>query len=288
MFSTHSPCSYVGMCTATSTRLWRPNCMPSHQKVHITNLNTPETMWAALVKACMQAAVEGARCRAPFYLPWLARQNYCRCVHACAGFSCVVKCMCTHACKQQWRARAFWGSLWPPVLSTAIHCRRCMRACVQWLLCLVKCMCTHACKQQWRALAAKLPSIPPVISTAKRCWCVHACAGFVRRVGQNHTHKRVHRGNYHINRVGQNHIYTVYIRYFWQGHHKIYGHIRCIYTVLANPIYIPSCTVYIYGVHIRYVYGVHIRFWPTVFLRILDRIKVHTLSLLLIILARVL
>jgi len=27
----------------------------------------------------------------------------------------------------------------------------------------------------------------------------------------------------------------VYIRYFWQVNHQIYGHIRCIYTVLANP-----------------------------------------------------
>ena len=26
----------------------------------------------------------------------------------------------------------------------------------------------------------------------------------------------------------------MYIRYFWHGIHKIYGHIRCIYTVLAN------------------------------------------------------
>jgi len=33
----------------------------------------------------------------------------------------------------------------------------------------------------------------------------------------------------------------VYIRYFWQGNHQIYGHIRCIYTVLANPIYTPLC-----------------------------------------------
>jgi len=40
-----------------------------------------------------------------------------------------------------------------------------------------------------------------------------------------------------IRRVGQNHIYTVHIRYFWQGNHQIYGHIRCIYTVLANPNY---------------------------------------------------
>jgi len=35
-------------------------------------------------------------------------------------------------------------------------------------------------------------------------------------------------------RVGQNHIYTEYVRYFWQGNHQIYGHIGCIYTVLAN------------------------------------------------------
>jgi hypothetical protein len=40
-----------------------------------------------------------------------------------------------------------------------------------------------------------------------------------------------------ISRVGQNHIYTVYIQYFLQGFHQIYGHIRCIYTVLANPNY---------------------------------------------------
>jgi len=39
----------------------------------------------------------------------------------------------------------------------------------------------------------------------------------------------------HKTRSGQNYIYTVCIRYFWQGNHQIYGHIRCIYTVLANP-----------------------------------------------------
>jgi hypothetical protein len=35
-------------------------------------------------------------------------------------------------------------------------------------------------------------------------------------------------------RVGQNHIYTVCIRCFWHGTHQLYGHIRGIYTVLAN------------------------------------------------------
>jgi len=42
-----------------------------------------------------------------------------------------------------------------------------------------------------------------------------------------------------IHRVGQNHIYTLYIRYVWQGNHQIYGHIRCVNTILANPIH--SC-----------------------------------------------
>jgi len=30
-------------------------------------------------------------------------------------------------------------------------------------------------------------------------------------------------------------VYTVYKRYFKQGNHHAYGHIRCVYTVLANP-----------------------------------------------------
>ena len=37
-------------------------------------------------------------------------------------------------------------------------------------------------------------------------------------------------------RFGQNHIYTVHIRYFWQENNQIYGHIWCIYTVLAHYI----------------------------------------------------
>ena len=33
----------------------------------------------------------------------------------------------------------------------------------------------------------------------------------------------------------------MYIRYFQQGHHHTYGHIRCRYTVLANPIHTAHC-----------------------------------------------
>ena len=40
-----------------------------------------------------------------------------------------------------------------------------------------------------------------------------------------------------IYRVGDNHIYLVYIRYFWQGNRQIYGHIRCIFTIQANPAF---------------------------------------------------
>jgi len=39
----------------------------------------------------------------------------------------------------------------------------------------------------------------------------------------------------------------VYIRYFWQKNHHIYGHIRCVYTVLANPSYI---AIYASGGHL--------------------------------------
>ena len=38
-------------------------------------------------------------------------------------------------------------------------------------------------------------------------------------------------------RVGhQSHMYTVCIRYIWQGIHQKYGHVRCVYTILANPM----------------------------------------------------
>ena len=36
-------------------------------------------------------------------------------------------------------------------------------------------------------------------------------------------------------------VFTVYIRYFRQGNRHTYGHIRCVYTVPANPIYEHAC-----------------------------------------------
>jgi len=37
-------------------------------------------------------------------------------------------------------------------------------------------------------------------------------------------------------------VYTVYVQHFWQGNHHTYGHIRCVYTVLANPIRLPHAS----------------------------------------------
>ena len=47
----------------------------------------------------------------------------------------------------------------------------------------------------------------------------------------------------------------MYIRYFWQGRHQLYGHIRCVYTVLVNPRYFWQGKHQIYG-HIRCIYGI--------------------------------
>jgi len=69
-----------------------------------------------------------------------------------------------------------------------------------------------------------------------------------------------------ITRVGQDHtfigiisVYTV----FFAGKFT-YGHIRCVYTVLANPIYTVYIRYFWQGNFIHTViYGVYIRFWPT-------------------------
>jgi len=39
-----------------------------------------------------------------------------------------------------------------------------------------------------------------------------------------------------ISRVGPNHIYNMH-GVFWRGNHRKYGHVWCVYTVLATPTY---------------------------------------------------
>jgi len=64
----------------------------------------------------------------------------------------------------------------------------------------------------------------------------HIRYGYIRTDG--YTYRRI----YTYGRIYTVRIYGtdicicgVYIQYFWQRNHQIYGHIRCMYTVLANP-----------------------------------------------------
>jgi hypothetical protein len=87
-------------------------------------------------------------------------------------------------------------------------------------------------------LVISLPNIPythriyMVLANPKYAWCSTRCISestrHTCRVGQNHVY------TVYIQYFWQK-VYTVYIQYFWQKNHQIYGHIRCVYTVLANP-----------------------------------------------------
>jgi len=76
-------------------------------------------------------------------------------------------------------------------------------------------------------------------------WCplwVHIvwCPLWVHNVWSLAQKRRTKNKVRHMPRTGQNYIYTVYVRYFWQGNHQIQSHIRCIFTVPANPTHVPS------------------------------------------------
>jgi hypothetical protein len=79
--------------------------------------------------------------------------------------------------------------------------------------------CTSWCCTSWCCARVSAPVQMCLYNT----WCLQGCCCELKWC------------LYNTCRVGQNHIYTVYKRYFWQGNHQIYGNIRCIYTVLANP-----------------------------------------------------
>ena len=86
-------------------------------------------------------------------------------------------------------------------------------------------------------------------------------------------------GNYQIYGVYIRFWPTLYLRYFWQGYHQLYGHIRCIYTVLANPRYTPYMTVVlvISLPKIPYTYRNCNWFWPTLHLTLDSRAGLNQL-----------
>ena len=70
------------------------------------------------------------------------------------------------------------------------------------------------------------------------------------------THLRIYNQT-QICRVGQNHLCMMHTRYFRQGSHQIYGHIRCTHTVLATTP-VMSCSLPL----VRYLFlQMHICFY---------------------------
>jgi len=106
-------------------------------------------------------------------------------------------------------------------------CVLCVRVCVVCFVC-VFCVCVCVCVCVWIPNCCVQIIIKQVQHTA---WPLYI-------------HTRIQSQNRHMymHRVGQNHVYMVYIQYFWPGNHQIYGQVRCIYTVLANPIYTHTLT----------------------------------------------
>ena len=89
----------------------------------------------------------------------------------------------------------------------------------------------HSCTNVKACLPALCPQFPFSLCTcAEMHHDSHVLLYFLSVQMDHDSHVLL--GIIHISRVGQNHIY---IRYFWQRNHKIYGHIRCTYMVLANP-----------------------------------------------------
>ena len=93
--------------------------------------------------------------------------------------------------------------------------------CLHWTLC-ARMLCEHVWDSRnldfpfWKAFVEKRGLAPRTTRHifASTEHCVHACVGLARTI----------------------HIRC--IRYFWQENHQLYGHIRCIYTVLANPTHV--------------------------------------------------
>jgi hypothetical protein len=131
----------------------------------------------------------------------------------------------------------------PGISINHLHAQECEkhRVCATVCVCVYVCVCTYVCVCACTYVRVQV-CVTHIVCV---CVCVCVCATVCVCVCAC-TCVRVRmcvcvRVRVRMCRVGQNHIYiiyTVYIRYCWQGNHQIYGQIRCIYTVLANPTYV--------------------------------------------------
>jgi len=150
------------------------------------------------------------------------------CVHMCVYVRvCVCACICVCACLRVCECACVCVSM---CVCDYVHVLAFVCVCVRVYPCVCECACVCA----------------SVCVFVRSCVLVGAYASSTSYQNKSSVPKRKYSTSYQNKaqayRVGQNHIHTVYIRYFWQGNHQIYGHIRCIYTVLANPTSIAHLT----------------------------------------------
>jgi len=101
------------------------------------------------------------------------------------------------------------------------------------LLCMLKLICahTHICSHSYvlthvlTLICAHTHMCSHSYVLTRICAHTHMCshsnftAGISRKAAATYTHA------YRMTKIDHNHIYTVYIPYFWQGSHQIYGYI---------------------------------------------------------------
>jgi len=169
-------------------------------------------------------------------------------------------CVCVFVCVSVCVCVAVRVCVWLCVCASSCPCHQvwtcvCLCVCASVCVCVAVCMCGCSCVCVCLCVCI-LMSLPPGLYVYK-CVCVcmpklflspgvyvYKCVCACLSFSCHQVCTRVFCASClllplrYTCRIGQDHIYTVHIRYFWQGNHQIYSHIRCIHTVLANPIHL--------------------------------------------------
>ena len=164
--------------------------------------------------------------------PHIARCTFPHCTLHISSYASIYD-VCAHVAKSvctcgQKRVHAAYDVCALVAKSVCTHRTRCVYDVFVWCVCVydvcalvAKSLCTHR-----TSVHAAYKSM-----NVKYQWCA------IRSFGTFNTVKFC--GKYDVARVGQHHMYTMYTRCFWKGNYQSYGHVRRIYTVLANYVYVP-------------------------------------------------
>jgi len=140
-------------------------------------------------------------------------------------------------CLVPWlRLRKGWDQTWVYAcvyVWACVHVRIYMLVCVR-ACCLGTCVCSYICTCLWVYVPAAWARVRVHIHV-HACVCTCLCC----LVSQLRLLRR--RKNLSMCRFGQIHVYTVSIRFFWQGIHQIYGHIQCLYIYKSGQPYVGVC-----------------------------------------------